>query len=181
MAGETIAHFGLVLSGSLHTVYEDYWGRQSILEKIVPGGLFGAAFVFSGSGQLPISVQAAEDSEILWIPGKKLAAACASACVFHIRIIENMLAMLAKNNVALVNKLNHFSRRNTRDKLLSYLSAQAFSAGSATFTIPFNRQELAGYLFVERSAMSAELSRMQKDGLLEYHKNTFTLKKEIEG
>jgi CRP-like cAMP-binding protein len=95
--------------------------------------------------------------------------------VFHSSLIKNMLKVMARKNLALVGKIEHVTKRTTREKLLSYLSEQAKLNGSDNFTIPFNRQELADYLAVERSAMSAELSRMSRANLLTYHKNSFEL------
>ena len=87
-----------------------------------------------------------------------------------------MLGEVSEKNLELTRKIQHTSQRNTRDKLLSY---QAQKNASSSFSIPFNRQELADYLSVDRSAMSLELSKMQKDGLIKYDKNHFTLLNEI--
>ena len=92
---------------------------------------------------------------------------CSSACRFHTRLVQNILAESARKNLALTRKVSHMSKRSTREKLLSYLSGQALGAGSDAFEIPFNRQQLADYLSVDRSAMSGELCRMRDEGLLE--------------
>ena len=107
---------------------------------------------------------------------KKIMTVCNQNCRFHSQIIKNLLSVLARKSLMLSRKMEHTSKRTTREKLLSYLSEQAVLAGSNSFAIPFNRQELADYLFVDRSAMSAELSRMKKEGILEYEKNRFLLK-----
>ena len=100
---------------------------------------------------------------------------CPSSCAFHARLIRNLLGLIAKRTHALTRKIEHTSKRTTRAKLLSYLSEQAEAAGASRFAIPFDRQELADYLSVERSAMCAELSRMKKEGLIDYHKNQFEI------
>ena len=92
-------------------------------------------------------------------------------CMIACRLLQSF----ANRNLTLTRKIAHITCRSTRDKLLSYLSSCAQDAGSAIFSIPFDRQQLADYLSVERSAMSAELSRMKKDGLIDYHKNQFRL------
>ena len=122
-----------------------------------------------------MSVQAGEESEILLIPIKKLTTVCTNACNNHAVLIQNLLKILANRNQQLVTKFSHISKRSTREKLLSYLYLQSRLQGSNTFTIPFNRQELADYLFVERSAMSHELSKLRDEGLLDYHRSSFKL------
>jgi DNA-binding transcriptional ArsR family regulator len=124
---------------------------------------------------LPVSVISSTESELLFIDCRKLAAPCSKACDFHSRLIQNMLNIISKKNVSLTQKIEFLSKRTTREKLLAYLSAEAKKAGSNRFSISFNRQELADYLFVERSAMSAELSKLRDDGILKYHKNQFEL------
>jgi len=104
---------------------------------------------------------------------------CSSACRFHTRLVQNMLAESAKKNLALTRKLSHMSKRSTREKLLSYLSGQSLAAGTDQFEIPFNRQQLADYLCVDRSAMSNELCKMRDEGMLTFEKNSFQLKGEI--
>ncbi|MDR1922509.1 MAG: Crp/Fnr family transcriptional regulator [Candidatus Adiutrix sp.] len=174
-AGDDAAPVGVVLAGGVNVMQEDYWGNRMILAHIEPGGLFGEAFSCAGAGELPVSASAVEKSEILLIDCGKIVATCSSACAFHAGMIRNMLQILARKNIALVEKIGHLSRRTTREKLLSYLSSRAKAAGSPAFDIPFNRQELADYLAVDRSAMSAELSKMRDENLLRYSRSHFEL------
>ena len=174
-AGRKTDSMGIVLSGAVHVLRDDFWGRRKIITRIEQGGLFGEAFACAGAGELPVSVEAAEDSEILLLHSKRIVETCSSACVFHTELIKNLLLILAKKNIAFIQKLEHITQTTTREKLLSYLSEQARLAGKSSFTIPFNREELAEYLSVERSAMSAELSKMREDGLILYQKNFFQL------
>jgi CRP-like cAMP-binding protein len=139
------------------------------------GGLFGEAFACAGAENLPVGVMAAEESEILLMNHERMLTSCPSACAFHTALIRNLTRILAEKNVILTQKLEHVTRRTTREKLLSYLSARAKLAKGNVFDIPFSRQELADYLSVERSAMSAELSRMRNEGLLRYKRNHFEL------
>ena len=117
-----------------------------------------------------------EDSEVMWLSVGHIMHTCSKVCAYHSRMIQNLLSDLARNSLRENEKLTHISCRTTRAKLLSYLSAEARRQGRNEFTIPFNRQQLADYLSVERSAMSSELSRMQKDGLITLNKNYFKLK-----
>jgi CRP-like cAMP-binding protein len=173
--GDPTDQFGILLSGQLHVVQDDYWGNRSLLTQIEPGELFAEAFAFSPLPALPVGVVAAEACEVLLVPAARVFQNAGLPCAFHSLLVQNMIGILAQKNVFLTQKIEHLTRRTTREKLLSYLSAQARLSGASSFQIPFDRQQLADYLAVDRSAMSAELSRMQKDGLLTYSRNSFTL------
>ena len=175
LAGEQAGPMGVVLTGSLHIVREDFWGRRTILTRIAPGELFGEAFAFAGLERLPVSAMAAEASEVLLLDRRKIMSPCQEACAFHASLVGNMLRILARKNAGLVQKIEHLTRRSTREKLLSYLSERARETGRGNFEIPFNRQELADYLAVDRSAMSSELSKMREEGILDFNRNEFEL------
>ena len=174
-SGESIERFGIVLSGQVQVVQDDYYGNRSILGKIDIGNLFGESFACAEIKAIPVSVITTTESEILFIDCHRLAVPCAKACGFHGRLIQNMLRIVSQKNISLTQKIEFTSKRTTREKLMAYLSAEAKKTGSSSFNIPFNRQELADYLSVERSAMSAELSKLRDDGVLSYHKNQFKL------
>ncbi len=175
-AGEAQSQMGLVLSGRVHIVKEDFWGGRTILAEAVCGQVFGEAYACTKQ-PLEVSVEAMEESTVLFLDVGRVLHVCHSSCAFHGRLIQNLLSLLAQKNLLLTKKVEHMAKRTTREKLLSYLSSQAQLAESNVFTIPFNRQQLADYLAVERSAMSAELSKLRKDGWLDYQKNTFRLLK----
>ena len=177
--GDAITDVGIVLSGSVNIIKEDFWGNRAILAKVQPGEMFGEAFAFANIQKLPVSAVATEKSEILFVDFGKIATTCSSACLFHTQLIQNILKILANKNIMLTQKLEHIVKRTTREKLLSYLSEQAIKSGSNTFSIPFNRQELADYLSVDRSAMSNELCKLRDEGILEFYKNHFKLSKEF--
>ncbi|MGE4485939.1 MAG: Crp/Fnr family transcriptional regulator [Oscillospiraceae bacterium] len=174
-SGETIERFGIVLSGQVQIVQDDYYGNRSILANIVTGNLFGESFACAEIKTLPVSVIATAESELMFIDCHRLAVPCAKACGFHGRLIQNMLNIVSMKNILLTQKNEFTSKRTTREKLLAYLSVEAKKAGSSRFCISFNRQELADYLSVERSAMSAELSKLRDDSILNFHKNQFEL------
>ena len=174
-SGETIERFGIVLSGQVQIIQDDYYGNRSILANIGTGNLFGESFACAEIKTLPVSVIATTESELLFIDCHRLAIPCAKACGFHGRLIQNMLNIVSMKNILLTQKNEFTSKRTTREKLLAYLSVEAKKAGSSRFCIPFNRQELADYLSVERSAMSAELSKLRDDSILNFHKNQFEL------
>lgn len=172
---EKISAIGILQSGSAQIIKEDLWGNRTIIELLETGGLFGEAFSCAQTKRLPVAVLATVKTKILWINYQKIISTCPSSCPFHTKLIQNMLQIIAAKNIMLTQKIEHITQRTTRSKLLSYLSAQAKIQQKNSFTIPFNRQELADYLSVDRSAMSSELSKMQREGLLQYKQNHFTL------
>ena len=175
--GDPATHVGLVLSGAVQLVREDYYGNRSILARIEPAGLFGESFACADVKNLPISVVAVEDSKVMLIDSHRITVTCANACGFHNRMIFNMLKVVANQNLVLNQKIEIISKRTTREKLMAYLHAQAKLHQSDSFTIPYDRQGLADYLEVERSAMSAEISKLRKDGLIECDRSAFRLLK----
>lgn len=179
-SGERVTAFGVVLSGQVQIFQEDYFGNRSIFANAGPGQLFAESFACAEASALPVSVTALADSRLLFIDCGRLSAPCSRACGFHSRLVHNLLNILARKNIALTQKIEITSRRTTREKLLAYLSAQARQAGSGRFFIPFDRQELADYLSVDRSAMSAELGRLRDGGLLRFRKNRFELLRDWE-
>ncbi len=175
LEGDPATNIGLVLSGSVQIVKEDYFGNRTIMALATAGELFAEAFSCAAEKVLEVSCIAAEPSEIMLIDYSRIITTCPISCMFHTRLIRNMLSILAEKNIQLSRKIEHTSKRTTREKLISYLMEQAKTAHSNRFTIPFDRQGLADFLSVERSAMSAELGRMREEGLLDFKKNRFEL------
>jgi CRP-like cAMP-binding protein len=175
-AEDKISFVGLILSGSVHIVSEDFWGRKSILSQLGPSELFAESYACAQTDTIPLSVFAAEKTEVMLINCRKIITTCTSACSFHTQLISNMLQIIAQKNILLMQKIGQLSKRTTREKLLAYLSAEAQKAGRSRFEVPFSRQEMADYLAVDRSAMSAELGRMRDEGLISFNKSHFELK-----
>lgn len=173
--GQPLQDIIICVEGTLHVQKDDYWGNRSILRQIGVGEMFGEAYIAPESGVLQNDVVAVEDSTVIFFDVRRILTTCSSACRFHSAVIQNLLFAIAEKNRILVQKLGHMSKRTTREKLLSYLSEEAKRQGSATVTIPFNRQQLADYLSVDRSAMSNELCKMRDEGLLNFNKNCFHL------
>lgn len=180
--GETIYHMGefvqsagLVLSGSVHIENDDLWGNKTILAHIGPGQVFAETYVCVPGEPLMINVVAAEPVEILFLNLSKGTKTCGHNCAFHGRLIQNLLMISSQKNLNLSRRIFYTTSKSIRGRLLSYLSDQATHYGSLEFDIPFNRQQLADYLGVDRSAMSNELSKMQKEGYLTVTKNHFCL------
>ena len=174
-AGEPVRSVYLILSGSVHIIDEDFWGNQSIIETMPAQVFFGEAYVFAKTEHQLVSVVAAEDSVLLVMNPQRLFELCACECAHHKILIQNVANILATKIVRLTQKLRHLIRRTIREKLFSYLSQCAQAEGKSEFDIPYTRQQLADYLSVDRSALSHELSKMHKEGLLRYQKNHFEL------
>lgn len=177
--GDLISSVGMVLHGSVQVIREDVWGNCQILAKMGEGQLFGESYACSGKEPLMVSVVALQESKILFMDVRKMLTVCSSACQFHSRLIQNLLSVMAGRNLILTAKIDHISQKTIREKVMSYLSWQSKKLGSPSVEIPFNRQQLADYLAVDRSALSAELSKMRKEGLIEYERNYFTLIRQV--
>ena len=175
LSGSPTGETGLVLSGSALVLREDYWGNRSILSMVGPGELLVEAFGGQADESLAVSVQAAEDSRVLLLSTGQLLGSKTDRCQLKARLTRAMLDILLAENRKLLFKIEDSTQRTTREKLLSYLSRQAMAAGSEHFTIPYNRQALADYLGVDRSALSWEMARMAQEGLIAYERNDFRL------
>ena len=173
--GEHISTIMMLVDGELHIQQDDYWGNRSIISHISAGDMFGEAYIAPESGALLNDVVAVEDSTVIFLDARKIMTVCSSACRFHSIVVQNLFFAISEKNRKLVMKLGHISKRTTREKLISYLSAESRRQNSSDFTIPFNRQQLADFLSVDRSAMSNELCRMRNEGLLRFDKSRFTL------
>jgi len=175
--GDKITSLGIVLSGQVNVIMEDYWGNRNIITMIKEGMTFAESYACAENVPLRVSVQAAEDTEVLWMDVKKILTVCSSSCAFHNSLIKNLVTLLATKNLIMNNKLTFLTQRSTREKLLAYLYSQSKSRGSNAFSIPFDRQQLADFLSVDRSAMSNELSKLRNEGILEFNKNHFNFLK----
>ena len=173
--GDRLIDIIVLVDGNLHIQKDDYWGNRSILGQISVGEMFGEAYVAPDSGTVLNDVVAIEKSTVIFFDVKRILTTCSSACRFHNLVVQNMFFAISEKNRKLVQKLGHMSKRTTREKLISYLSEEAKKQKSSKFTIPFNRQQLADFLSVDRSAMSNELCKMRDEGLIEFEKNNFKL------
>ncbi|MBR2491161.1 MAG: Crp/Fnr family transcriptional regulator [Ruminiclostridium sp.] len=168
---------GVVLEGSVEMISEDYFGKKSILTVLTVGNLFGESYSCLQARNRAVAFQVREDCRVLILDYDRILHACKLVCRFHHRMIENMVELIAEKNLELIEKLEVTSRVSIREKLLTYLTRQAERTGSLTFTIPMGRTELAEYLCTDRSAMTRELTRLKKEGIIEFDKRTFTLLK----
>ena len=174
-AGDTTEVMGLVLSGSVLILQEDLWGHRNILSKCTAGDFFGEPYAATSGAVLNVNAGAEDDCELLFLNVKRLLMSCPTACGHHQKLIRNLVSVLANRLLVFNDKITHVSKRSTREKLLSYLSTESVRQASLSFDIPFDRQQLADYLCVDRAAMSVELSKLQKEGILKTKRRHFEL------
>ncbi len=173
--GNPAKYIGIVLSGSAQIVQNDYYGNRSILSRIGPAEMFAEAFACARIQTIPVSVIANEPCEVMLIDSDHILHTCQNNCGFHQQLIFNLMKDLAAKAILFHQKIEIIAKRTTRDKLMAYLMFQAKKTGSNRFSIPFDRQELADYLEVDRSGLSAEISKLRREGVLESHKKEFEL------
>ena len=164
------------MEGSVNIEKDSYWGRRIIVTQLGVNDNIALAFVASRNVEVSIDAISATKTKLLVLSYSKCTSMCQNACTKHKLLINNLFEILSKENINLLQKIENISQKTIRDKLLTYLSNESKKAKSNVFEIPFNRQDLADYLNIDRSAMSFELSKMQKDGLLSFEKNKFKLK-----
>ncbi len=173
--GEKANLVGIVMSGKLQIFKDDYEGSTTIISNVFPGEMFGEAFAFAEVDKMPVSVFTLEESTVMFIDCNKVLTTCSNACQFHSKIIQNLLKIVSNKTLALNKRIEIISKRTTREKLICFLGMEYNNKKTLHFTIPFNRQQLADYLCVDRSALSAEMSKMKKEGIIDYKKNEFWL------
>jgi len=168
-------HIGIVLSGSVQVVQVDYYGNRSILSEIAASEVFAEAFACAETRSLPVSVIMSEPGEIMLIDCSHILHTCHNNCGFHQKLIFNLMKDLALKTILFHQRVEITSKRTTREKLLAYLNVQAQRVGKDSFDIPFDRQELADFLIVDRSGLSAEIGKLKREGVIDVEKNHFTL------
>ncbi len=171
-AGEPTARLGVVLSGGVNLENVDVWGSRAILGHAAPGQVFAETYACLPHQPMMVSAVAAEDSQILFLDLRRL---LDGVCPHQEILLQGLLSITAEKNLALSRRSFHTRDKTIRGRLLSYLSDQAALQGSRTFSIPFDRQQLADYLGVDRSALSGELGKLAREGILTARKNRFTL------
>lgn len=174
-SGSKPTHIGLVLVGNINIVQEDYKGNRYILSSIAGGELFCESFACAKMAAIPIAVQARDNCAVMFLDCDLVLTSCSSSCSFHTQIINNLMKIIANKNVFLTRRISQITKKTIKEKVLAYLSESAFIANNNSFSIPFNRQELADYLSVERSALSYNLCKLRDEKIIKFNKNNFTL------
>ena len=173
--GDRTECLGVVLTGNVRVVREDWWGNRTVLGDVGAGMPICTEYACT-SDPLDVSIVANEPTEVMFLDVGRAANVCNSSCKFHNRLVKNLMRNLAGTSMVMNRRLDQLAKRATREKICAFLSDQARAAGSSDFMIGMNRQEMADYLGVDRSAMSTELGKMQREGIIEFQKNHFVLK-----
>ncbi len=166
---------GIVVTGAVRLTRQRIDGGRNVLETIPENGVFGSTYVFRDVPTMGISASAVGETTVLLIEIAKLSHPCHKVCYAHMQFIRNLLAVMSQTTFALKQKLRILSQRTIRARLMLFLNIRAKRAKSVEFDIPFDRQALADYLCVDRSALSAELSKLRKERKVEFVKNHFKL------
>ena len=173
--GSSAKYIGIVLSGNAQIIQVDYNGNRNILTSVYESEMFAEAFACAEINSMPVSVVANTQCEILLVECSHILHTCHNNCGFHQQLIFNLMKSLAIQNILIHKKMEITSKRTTRDKLMAYLLDFAKKSGTRSFDIPYDRQELADYLEVERSGLSSEIGKMKKEGIIESQKNHFVI------
>ena len=174
-AGDPAVRLGVVLTGGVEVSRPRADGQRVVMGDIAPGGLFAESFACARAESLPVTAQARAGTVVLLLDSRRISAPCAAACSGHARLIANLLSVLAEKNLRLADKVEHLSGRTIRARLLSYLEELSARTGRDTVTVPFDRQALADYLCVDRSALSRTISALRREGELSVRRSRFTL------
>ena len=176
-AGDPATHLGVVLAGRVQVSRLTAEGQRIVMGELGPGQLFDESFACARAETLPVTAVAAAGGAVLLLDSRRLAAPCSAACAFHARLISNLLSVLADKNLFLAGKVEHLAGRTIRERLLSYLEELSARTGREAVTVPFDRQALADYLCVDRSALSRTIGLLRREGVLEAERNRFVLKR----
>jgi CRP-like cAMP-binding protein len=174
-AGTKIADFAVVISGSLAISYHDANGRRNIVEAVEPMETVAISLAIADIQSAAISVEARQDSEVLLFNANRILNSTARPSDEHLKLIRNITKELARKTVRLGRKMRIISTRTTSERLMKYLVEESVRRGSKEFSVPFDRQALADYLCVERSALSSEISKLVSKGVIESRKSHFKL------
>lgn len=173
--GNVVREIGTVLSGSVNIENTDPWGNKTILSNISAGGIFAESYAFCGE-PLMVDAVAAEDTRVLFLNTSALTDVEDTQNNWRSKMLVNLLENSVRKNIALSERIFCTAPKTIRGRLLLFLSSCSKKAKSSTFQIPFDRQQLADHLNLDRSALSKELGKMKRDGLIDFYKNTFKLK-----
>lgn len=173
--GDQIHEIGILISGCIHIENHDLWGNKSILSQIDPGEIFAETYAMCQEPMM-VDVTSIEPSDVFFLNVRLLQSPEYQADSWHAKLLFNLLQVSMQKNLLLSNRIFCTSPKTIRGRLFTYFSRLSVKCGCSTIQLPFNRQQLADYLNLDRSALSKELSKMQQDGLIAYHKNTILLK-----
>lgn len=175
LEGDPAGFIGFVLEGKVQIVRDDFYGNRSLLMVAQQGEIFAEAFACANVKTMPLSAFAMQESKVMWLECRRMLTVCTNACAFHSMLVKNLLQEVSQKTLLLSRKVQIMSQKTTKEKLMAYLLDQAKQKNATEFTIPLDRQGLADFLGVERSAMSAEISKLRREGVLDSAGSRFVL------
>lgn len=166
---------GIMERGEAALIRIDEEGVSTVMEELLPGGVFGRTLAFAGTGHDSLEVVCRTPCDVLFIDYAHILKRCENACTHHSLLVQNMLRLMADKAQALSMRVDVLSRRSIREKLLCCFAQQRDKAGSDTFRLPFSLSVLADYIATDRSAMMRELKRLREEGIVCSDGRKFTL------
>lgn len=176
MLSNPINEFAVVLSGAVQVSCDDINGNRMIMTTVARGDMFSESLAVTACRESPINATAAEDTWILWLSADIIRRNESDNPVKNM-IVLNFINAVANKCLMMNDRVQILSKKTIREKVITYLSQVSEQGKKLELKIPFDRQGMADYLGVERSALSRELSRMEKEGIISYKKNIFTILK----
>lgn len=175
LAGDTTSHFGIVQEGSVTIEINDVWGNRTILSHIGAGAFFAETYALLSPEIMLVDVVANSNCTIIWLNPSHIKSTFRAGDEASMKFLSNLLNLSLQKNLLLSKRSFHTSPKNIRGRVLAYLQTLSVESKSTTITLPFDRQQMADYLNVERTALSKELSKMKADALIDFQKNKFRL------
>lgn len=172
-AGQELRQFGIVLEGTVQVCKDDLEGNRLLMAAVSAGGAFGESLCYLRVRESPVYILSMDETTVLWLSPHALFDIQTDA--FSALLRNRFTAMLARRALDMNSRIQILSRLSIRDKLMTFFSSQAYAAGSDSFRVPFNREDMAAYIGVNRSALSRELSRMKREGILEFERDRFRI------
>ena len=170
--GDRVTAAGVLLTGRIKAYRLNRQGEENLQSVMGPGSMFGDMLMATDKGQSPVTVECTEDARVLFVPFESIMSAPGE---FGDQLRINLLHELSARYWALNRKVRYLSERSLRGRIALFLLDTAKDQGGATFTLSMTREGMASLLGVNRSALSRELSRMEKDGLLAVYRGSFRL------
>lgn len=174
-AGEEVPAFGIVSEGCIEAARQTASGRRIIITRMEQSGMFGEVLACAAERKSPVTITARDGAKILYLSYERLSACCDNACPCHVRVIRNLLKIIADKYFELNSRLTFLANKGVREKAAGFLIGQSENAESGFFSIGMNREVMADYLNTDRSALSRELGRMKKEGFIDYYKDSFKI------
>ncbi|MBF4692743.1 Crp/Fnr family transcriptional regulator [Fusibacter ferrireducens] len=173
--GDPFLGLGIILEGEVIVAKENIAGNRMIITVLKKGDMFGEMMSFSMHTTWIAAVTAQTQSQIIFISPEKVISQCEKMCSGHKKLIENILAIMAKKALLLNRKVEYLTIKTLRGKLCAYLLETQKRTQDVFFELPMNRDEMADFFNVARPSISRELSKMREDGWIDFHKSTFKI------